>query len=244
MVINSSGKSAICSNKQCPERVVSKIANMMDKLNLKDFGEETFRALGTKSLSELLNYKYDDVKILGPLNAEKFIARINEIKTTPFYDYKLIGSIGFTGIASETWKKVLSVIPLIKIISDDDEVLYNELRTIKGIGDVTARTIVQERHELTDDLNVIMTLPNLVLSYGLEFKGKVIRYSGCRPDVELTAYLESKGHDCRPDAGVTRATDILVVPYVGFTSSKVSKLRPDAKLVDYAAFRADPDMYL
>lgn len=243
VVINESGKSAICPNKKCPERVISKMTNMMSKLNLKDFGEETFRVLGTNSLSELLRYTYEDVKNLGPLTAEKLIARINEVKTTPLYDYKIMGSIGFTGIAIETWKKILNIIPLIQVVTDTDEDLYLKLKSIKGIGDVTARTIVLERHDLEDDISEILALPNLILSFGLK-SGKTIRYTGCRPDDDLTAYLTSKGCDARPDAGVTKSTDILVVPYIGFSSSKVSKVGEDTVIVDFVEFKTNPDMYL
>ena len=243
LVINESGKSVICPNKNCPERVVAKMANMMSKLNLKDFGEETFRLLKTSSLSQLLNYTYEDVKILGPVTAEKLLSRINEVKTIPLYDYKIMGSIGFTGIAIETWKKILNVLPLIEVATDSDDELYIKLRSIKGIGDVIAKTIVEERHVLSDDISEIISLPNLILSYGLK-TGKIIRYTGCRPDDELTAYLTSKGCDARGDAGVTKNTDILVVPYIGFSSSKVSKIREDATVVDFAAFKSNPDMYL
>ncbi len=243
IIVNESGKSAICPNKKCPERVIAKMANMMAKLNLKDFGEETFRVLGTTSLSQLLKYTYDDVRNLGPLTAEKLIARINEVKTIPLYDYKIMGSIGFTGIAIETWKKILNVLPLIQVVTDTDDDLYLKLRSIKGIGDVTARTIVNERHDLSDDISEILALPNLILSFGVK-SGKTIRYTGCRPDDQLTAYLTSKGCDARADAGVTKNTDVLVVPYTGFFSSKVSKVGEDTIIVDIAEFKANPDMYL
>ena len=154
-----------------------------------------------------------------------------------------MGSIGFTGIAIETWKKILNVIPFMTIISDSDEELYIKLKSLKGIGDVTARTIVKERHDLSDDISEILSLPNLIMSYGLK-SGKTIRYTGCRPDENLTAYLTSKGFDARPDAGVTKNTDILVVPYIGFSSSKMNKIGEDTKVVDMAAFKANPDMFL
>ena len=242
IVINESGKSAICPNKQCPERVISKMANMMAKLNLKDFGEETFRFLKTSSLYQLLNYTFDDVKELGPITAEKLINRINDIKNTPIYDYKIMGSIGFTGIAIETWKKILNVIPLINIAMDNDEELYQKLRSIKGIGDVTARTIIYERHELSDDINSIMRMNNVISTYGMK-SGKSIRFTGCRPTEELYLYLTNKGYDARPDAGVTKNTDILVVPYIGFNSSKTSKVGSETVIIDMASFSQNPDMY-
>ena len=244
IVVNESGKSAICPNKQCPERVIAKMSNMMAKLNLKDFGEETFRFLGTKSFAELMNYTLEDVRALGPTTAEKLIERINEIRNTPIQDYKLMGSIGFTGIAIETWRKILSAIPLTNIMNASDEDLFIQLNSIKGIGEVTASTIVTERHDLEDDIVTILSLPNCITTYGMQQTGKVIRFTGCRPDAELVAYLETKNCDARADAGVTKSTDVLVVPYVGFSSSKTSKVREDAIIVDMAEFKANPDKFI
>lgn len=243
IIVNKSGKSAICPNMNCPERIVAKMTNMMSKLNLKDFGEETFRVLGTKSLSEMLNYTYEDVKILGPLSAEKFVDRINEIKTTPIYDYKIIGSIGFTGVAIETWKKILNEVPLEAVGYLSDGELFFELRAVKGVGETIASTIVEERKYLQNDIEMIINMPNVMHSFGLR-DGKTIRFTGCRPDEELYNYLTSMGCDARGDAGVTRTTDVLVVPYIGFTSSKVSKVGPNTRIVDMAAFKSNPDVYI
>lgn len=243
IVINESGKSAICPNKKCPERMIQRMTNMMSKLNLKDFGESTFRELGTQSLTELLNYTYEDVKKLGPATAEKLLDRINAVKSTPIKDYELMGSIGFTGIAIETWKKILNEIPFNKLVAMDDNSLYCELIAIKGIGGVTAKTIVSERRDLADDISEIINLPNIVISYGMKF-GKIIRYTGCRPDDQLTQYLTSRGCDARGDAGVTKNTDILVVPYEGFTSSKTNKVGDQTIIVDMAAFKLNPDKYI
>ena len=243
IVFADSNKSAYCPNINCPERCVTKIANMMDKLNLKDFGEETFRFLGTKSLTQLLNYTYEDVKALGPITAEKLLERIAELKSTPIYDYKVIGSIGFSGIAIETWRKILNVVSLEKIMNESDETLFNTLVSIKGIGQVIANTIVIERHMFREDLMQIINFPNLIYSLG-KVEGKSIRFTGCRPDEEVYNYLTSKGCDARPDAGVTKTTNILVVPYIGFSSSKTSKVGPDTVIVDIVEFRNNVDNYI
>ena len=244
IVINESGKSAICPNIECPERVIAKMANMMSKLNIKDFGEETFRFLGAKSFSDLMNYTLEDVKGLGPVTAGKLIDRINEIRNSQIQDYKLMGAIGFTGIAIETWRKILTEIPLSIIASDTDEELFLKLLSIKGIGKIIAATIVAERHIFKDDISTILSLPNRVDSFGVRQTGKVIRFTGCRPSEELEKYLESKGCDARGNAGVTKATDILVVPYEGFTSSKTSKVREDALIIDIDRFILNPDEYI
>jgi len=243
IIIHESGRSATCPNMNCPDRVVSRVANMAAKLGLKDFGEETFRRLGTRSLTEMFNYTYDDLAILGPLNAEKLLSRINELKTTPIYDFKAIGAIGFTSVAIETWKKILNVLPFARIITDSDADLYDDLVSIKGIGPKIAETIVNERVYLKDDINSIFSMPNIVSSLGMK-ASKVIRFTGCRPDDDLYNYLCSRGCDANKDGSVTKNTDVLVVPYIGFTSSKTSKVGLGTRVVDMVAFRANPDMYL
>lgn len=243
VVVNKSGKSAICPNYNCSERVIARMANMMDKLNLKDFGEETFRFLGTTSISQLLNYTLNDVKELGPTTSEKLMERIEEIKRTPIFDYKIIGSIGFTGIAIETWKKVFSVISINDIINDSNDVLRTKLVSIRGIGPISADTIVYERHIFMNDIITITTMLTVMPSIGLK-EGKHIRFTGCRPTEELYNYLSSKGCDARPDAGVTRSTDILIVPYIGFSSSKTSKVGDNTLIIDMAEFVANVDKYI
>lgn len=244
LVPSPSGKSIICPNIHCPERTVSKMANMMAKLNLKDFGEETFRLLKTESFGELMNYTKEYLSnYLGDITASKMIDRINEIKTTPIYDYKLIGAIGFTGIASETWRKILNIISINDIINLSDDELRIVLMQIKGIGPKTIDIIVNERQYLMGDLIMINSLQNVIPSKGLK-QGKTVRYTGCRPDEDLTNYLTSLGCDARPDAGVTKTTDVLVVPYIGFSSSKVNKIGEQTIVVDMASFKANPSQYV
>lgn len=243
IIIHESGKSAACPNINCPDRVVSRVANMAAKLGLKDFGEETFRRLGTKSLTEMFNYNYNDLEILGPVNANKFLERINELKTTPIYDFKAIGAIGFTSVAIETWKKILNVLPFSRIMSDSDADLYDDLVSIKGIGPKTAETIVTERIYLKEDIQSIFCMPNIISSLGMKAR-KIIRFTGCRPDDDLYNYLTFKGCDANKDGGVTKNTDILVVPYIGFVSSKTNKIGLGTRVVDMAAFKANPDIFL
>lgn len=246
IVFHESGKSAYCPNINCPERIICRIANMMDKLNIKDFGEETFRVLGTKSLTELLNYDLNTLQSfgLGPIVSEKLLDRINGLKQNSIYDYKIIGSLGFSGIAIETWKKILKNIDIADIVYKTNEELYNELVSIKGIGQIIANIIISERQYFSADLFTILNMENIIRSKGIINTGKIIRYSGCRPDDELSLYLESKGCDSNGNASVTKSTDILVVPYIGYNSSKVQKISENTIIVDMAEFRKNVDKYL
>ena len=240
LAMNNSMKSVYCPNMNCPERVIARIANMMAKLNIKDFGEETFRTLGTKSLAELLNYTYDDVYYIGETNAKKLLSRIEELKTTPIYDYKILGSIGFTGVSFETWKKILSKITLQEIATIPDNHLAHRMSNIKGIGPKIINIVLNERRLLYHDLQAVLTL-NVCTSRDCEHTLK-IRFTGCRPDSETERYLEFKGYDARGDASVTKDTDILVVPYIGFSSSKVKKAGRNTRIMDMASFMANINM--
>ena len=240
LAMNNSMKSVYCPNMNCPERVIARIANMMAKLNIKDFGEETFRTLGTKSLAELLNYTYDDVYYIGETNAKKLLSRIEELKTTPIYDYKILGSIGFTGVSFETWKKILSKITLQEIATIPDNHLAHRMSNIKGIGPKIINIVLNERRLLYHDLQAVLTL-NVCTSRDCEHTLK-IRFTGCRPDSETERYLEFKGYDARGDASVTKDTDILVVPYIGFNSSKVKKAGRNTRIMDMASFMANINM--
>ena len=203
---------------------------MLKKLNIKDFGESYIRKLGVKNLTELLSLTRKDIldRIGSDVMTDKLLERINEIKTKNWYDYQIIGAIGFTSISTSRWKLILTQIPLETIVhgtpvGNTDSNLYNMIRCIKGIGNVIARTIVDERKELLVDLNTIEQMPNIIRSYGVkQDNGIQIRFSGVR-DARLEERLKNAGYDCDSKKGVTNKTNVLIVPYLGFTSSKVTK---------------------
>lgn len=241
-----SGKSAICTNYACPDRVLARIVNMMKKLNIKGFADSALKKLEVKDLTDLLSILDNPLRAynaLGEVMGKKFIQALIEFTNTPIDDYRIIGSLGFTNIAIETWKKILHNIPPEIIVHSDNDSLYQELKFINGIGSTTADTILAERTIFARDILAINNLRNVRRTYGTARK-RTIRYTGCRPDDELTRYLESKGFDANPNAGVTRTTDILIVPEVGHDSSKVRKCGPNTKIIAIDEFRRHIDYYL
>ena len=57
-----------------------------------------------------------------------------------------------------------------------------------------------------------------------------IRFTGCR-DKDLCEFLMSLGMDASAEKSVTKQTDILIVPYDGFESSKTRKLGKIGKII-------------
>lgn len=243
--ISESGKKAECINRGCPDRNLSRVVNMAQRLGLKDFSEESLRGLGKFSLIELLNTKLNEVEFLGEVNSKKFIDRIEKIKASPIADYRIISAVGFTSIASEKWKMILKKVTLSEIINDKDDILFEKLVLISGIGPSTAKTIIEERYIYMNDLLCILNMPNVTMSLGnLNFSRKKIRFTGIR-DADLSVYLESLGFDANPDAGVTKDTDIVIIPEASYSSSKVDKaIKYGIQVVPIDLFKARLDQYL
>lgn len=241
--ISKSGKSVICDNMQCPERNLQRVVSMMDKLNLKDFSEAYLSQIARYTLTDMLNVKKDDIDFLGDITAQKFIDRMNEIKTVSMYDYKLVGALGFTGIAEEKWKLILNHYSINDILSMDSETLKNSLVQIKGIGPTTADIISTEMEFFKKDLMTISMLPNIITSKGIKNTGKIIRFTGFR-DKDLVDLLVSIGHDASSTGGVTKKTDILLVPVEGHTSSKTKQAGENTQIISVQEFKNNMDKYL
>lgn len=243
--ISPSGKSAMCPNLMCRARATARLTNMLAKLNLKDFSESAImdlqENLTVTFLADLFNLKRQDVMFLGDVNSQKFIDRIKELQAKPIYDYQIIGSLGFSSIAKSKWMLILNKITLHDIMYADDEDLKAKLVSVKGIGKSAAETIVSERVYFMKDLETIIMMPNIVVSYGVKF-GKKIRFTGIH-DKELRNKLNALGHDAS-DSSATRDTDILIVPTEGYTSTKTKAVGPNTIIVPMAEFIDNMSKYI
>lgn len=242
LVESKSGKTMLCVNNNCPERNLKRAVSMFDKLNVKDFSEMTLYKIGKFSLSELLDIKKSDISFLGDVNSDKFISRINDLKNNEIYDYNIIGSLGFTSVASEKWKLILneySIEELIDLYYKGN--LNHPLNNIKGIGPLTVKTIEDEFEFFINDIITISKMNNIIRSKG-SAKQTSVRFTGFR-DKSLMEYLQSLGFDAS-DKGVTKTTDILLIPYNGFTSSKTSKVGENTIIVDVNEFKNNMEKYL
>lgn len=221
LVVSESGDSAYCPNFNCAERMIARVANCLSKLNIKGFSTETIRALNVRYLADLYELPHDVIKgILGDVLGEKLIQALQTLLQTQYYDYRIFGSIGFTGCGNEVWKKIFRRAKVNEILIDDRTLLKN-LESIPGIGPKTVDTIFRERPYLYKDLKFIIERMNIISSFNNSSNRGQIRFSGIR-DEQLVDLFNEKGFDAG-DGAVTKDTTILVVPMKGFMSSKVQK---------------------
>lgn len=218
LVISESGDSALCPNFRCSERCIQRLANMLSKLNIKGIATESIRALNIHTLRELLSITKEQAQsILGDIKGAYVVNTIHSELYTPHYDYELLGSLGFSNIASRTWKLILSKVSL-------DDIRYSDnlhiLDSLPGIGSKTIDTILRERQLFTDELEILSTLP--MKHHNTSNQDKQVRFSGVR-DEQLYQLFLDKGYDISMQSGITNSTYILIIPYHGYSSSSVTK---------------------
>jgi len=252
--VSSTGDSAYCLNMHCPEIAVKRMTNMLAKLGIVNFSENTIRALPYRTFRSLMIASEDpnNFAVLGPNEKLDFSNQLQNIKKVPQKDYKIIGSLGFTSIAEKTWKLILSKISLSKFLEYyksggyTQDNLRSTLINIKGIGETTIEVILNEMELFVDD--IIYILNNIPLTDSVRnslIKAPQIRFTHCR-DAELEKYLDSLGYDADSSAGVTKETTVLLVPYPEFTQGNKYKKAAvyGIPIVSIEEFKENMNQYL
>lgn len=244
IVISDSGKSAICPNINCNGRKVARMSNMLQKMNVKGFSDSTIEQLGVYSFHELMNLEEKDIQQIGPINASNLIIALSELKNTPQEDYKIIGALGFTNLSARKWKLILSCISINDLINMNQEDAFNLICNIKGLGQSAAQTFIDEYPFYMEDIDYIINQMIIINSVSITpLTGKQIRFTGCR-DKALEDKLRAMGYDADGSGSVTKQTDILLIPYDGFTSTKTSKVSPDCIVVPISEFTENMKKYI
>lgn len=218
-----SGDTAYCPNFYCRERSLNRIAGMLQKLGVKDFSLETVRALDIKNVIELFNVDTKRAQqVLGTNNGIKFKKTIEALKDVELPDYRVLASLGFPGIGNVTWLKLLQGAPIDVLLNGTIDDIANCYHKVKvGIGPKTIRCIITERDHFREEVEFLYkNLKILNTPVGIVRKHKIVVFSGVR-DQQLEKLFEEKGFKIS-DSFVNGCT-VLVVPGIGYMSSKVKK---------------------
>lgn len=231
--ISKSNKTILCDNISCPERNLKRITSLVHKLNIKDFSEARIKDIGKYTFRGLLECTFDDVGHIGNVAGMSFLENMNTLKSTELYDYKIMGALGFTGMGEEKWKLILNNFTLEDIININENV-KNGIMNVRGLGGSTITIIENELPFFIEDMIYINNMNNVIRTLGMKSSGPSIRFTGFR-DKKLMELLNTMGYDAS-DKGVTKSTDILLIPHVGFTSSKLSKVGPNTQIIAVSDF--------
>lgn len=249
--ISESGKSARCPNFECPERSAQRMAATMAKLGIVNFGLESVKALGMYHLYEYIDAinstNGNPFEVLGPNSGMDLKQQFMNIMNNTSPDYKVFGALGFDNMADKTWKTILTAISYKDLFFGiaGGDITEENFPKIKGIGAATVKTILNEFKYFQTDIGCIFDWFNLSISYGKANTGKQIRFTGFR-NRELEEQLNSMGHDCDGNAGVTKSTSYLLVPHEGYNQgSKCSKaMKYGVPIVSVQTFMDNLDQYL
>ena len=121
------------------------------------------------------------------------------------------------------------VIPLENMLKMEYNDLFLKFREVKCIGRRIASKILSALAIYRREFEYINSMDNVLVSNADPCKRISIRFTGCR-DKDLCSFLVSLGMDASADRTVNKQTDILIVPYEGFESSKTRKLGTFGKI--------------
>ena len=244
LMITDSGKSAICPSMDCPGRSIQRMVNMFDKLNIKGFADAAFGSMGLTHLYEL--YQHDRswfVERLGVADGNRMADELHNLRTSPLKDSRIMGSLGFTSLASKKWELVLNKITLSdlyqKYIGCTSDSQFGNIIYELTHQEILSYTIAREFPFFEKDIIEILSWGNILNSFGSEECSKLqIRFTGCR-NSQLSELLCNNGYDADDNGSVTKKTDILIVPYAGFKSNKVSKASESCRIIPIDQFMND-----
>jgi len=159
-----------------------------------------------------------------------------------------MGSLGFTGIAHKKWKSIFEKVSLKELFhlwqqSDSIENFKINISQFMSEG-ITKDTIVEEFPLYAKDIKFVLDNDMIIDSKGNIGSKKQIRFSGVR-NLQLMELLNTKGNDA-DEGSVTKKTDILLIPYEGFSSCKVNKAlgQDNTVVVPITEFMENTEKYL
>ena len=227
LVVSDSGKTLNCPNIDCAGRSKQRMVNMLQKLNIKGFADASINALNISHLYEVENMTEEYlINTLGDADGRNFYGVIQSLFNDTWNDYDIMGAIGFTGIARKKWKNILSIVSIRELYDmyKSDPIGFESQFPVKysSIGEVTSLVIAREFKFFERDIDFILRRIKLIESKNNnQEQGIQIRFTGCR-NKQLCQLLSTFGIDI-DEGSITKKTDILLVPYEGFSSKKTEK---------------------
>lgn len=150
-----------CENPDCDAKLVGRISNYVNKMNIPGFGIETISTLVNRGILKSIKDLYllsqmQSEMIHIPGFREKTVASLVSapLSKLHIYPHELLGSIGIPDVSLTTMEKLCRVIDM-DVLVNTPEVLISMYQGINGIGEIMAAKIVEginQRKELIKGL--------------------------------------------------------------------------------------------
>lgn len=223
-----------CVNNDCPSRVVGKITNYIDKMNIPNISIGIVTTLFNNgllmSIEDLyrLKHKKSEIVQLDGFGSKSVENILNGIKSrNKVFDYILLGSIGIPDVGRKMFKKILNIYyidELIQICIDND---IKKLTSIHGVKEKTANKIIVG---IITNLNLIKFLRNeLKVGHDSKRYSMKVLFTKVRPDEEFEQFLDD--NEIEILSGYNKSVDLIITDNKDSSSSKLEKARKDGKTI-------------
>lgn len=210
----------MCDNENCPSRIMGRIDNFCDKMNIKGLGssiiEDLFNVGILNSIEDLYRLEDHEATIIeldgfGPTKYKNIIKAIKAVDSVPMST--LLGSIGIKSIGRSKFKKILSIYyidDLMEMVENSESDLA-KLCEVPGIGRSTAIKVLQGIHDNEHLIEFLLKRIKIIEKKGSEYN---IVFSGIRSR-ELAQHLEKLGFEIKDSvnkktkAVITKSADTI-----------------------------------
>ena len=213
----------MCVNESCPARMIGKINNYCEKMNIPGFGpaviEDLFNNKILMSIQDLYSLeKYKD-KIIslsgyGKTKYKNLIKSVNSVKEVP--GSILLGSIGIKSIGINKMKSILFIYYIDELMQMTENDI-DKLTKIDGIGKSTAEKIISG---IQSNKSLIEFLKDRIIILPEKKEGDNIVFSGVR-NREMANHLMSMGFSISDV--VNKNTRAVIVPDLNTKTTKTKK---------------------
>jgi DNA ligase (NAD+) len=249
------GTRLYCPNLQCPKRIHHRIEKWISVLDIREFGDkllqrlyESGRLTRIVDLYSLTEEELSAMDRMGELSAKKVIRHLRTPRTLTLsafiagFDFDGVGELimeRVTGAGYNTLEKLRSA-------------TVEDLSRIFGLGEITARTIVEGLVETKDDMDAVLATGLISIAPPPSDESQVLRgYSFCFTG-ELRSMKRSEAEDkikalgAQAKASVVKDLSFLVTNDPGSGSSKNQKAQelgiPVINEEQFLALLQDPAM--
>lgn len=228
--INKNKTFVMCDNKNCDSIKIGKINHYLISIGVDSVRENIITDLYKngliKNIPSLYSLKASDIERLDGYqitSAKNIVNAINYKKD--FYDWEVIGSLGFKNIALSTCKEIFKELNIEDLENrlNDKDAFITRLVEIKGIAEITAKQFYKDFNKNLKIINKLKSILN-IKSYKDTIKvsaePKNIVFTGFR-NKDIQEKLELAGHSVK--SSVSSKTDMLVCAVKGSGSEKEKK---------------------
>ncbi len=160
--------SIICTNDECVGRSENNLLYSIIYMGLENIGKPTIKKIiekyNCKNLIDILQLTKNDFLNLegfADISSNNIFEEIQKIRTMPVLEWRVLASLNIPGFGETLSKLILKEMTLNDIINLDEDLFFEKIMDIPGIGYIRCNVIFQELKDKHDYLMELLSIVNL-----------------------------------------------------------------------------------